>query len=278
MSYLILCDSCTDFTKEMMEDSHFIRIPLTLHIGEEDIIDDETFDQKSFLQKVAAYPDCPKSSCPGPEKYSEYFEQADDIYIITLSSHLSGSYNSAELAKKMYLEKHPDKKVHVFDSKSASSGQSLIALEVRKRAEAGMSFEQIVDEVSHFTDTMGTKFVLETLEILRKNGLLSNITALLVNALNIKLVMTSNGNGQIDKYSQARGMKKAIEKLADAICEDAVDSKNRTLFIAHCNNAERAELVKETVLGKIEFKDVMIAETGGISSLYAADGGIVVCY
>lgn len=100
MSYLILCDSCTDFTKEMMEDSHFIRIPLTLHIGEEDIIDDETFDQKSFLQKVAAYPDCPKSSCPSPEKYMEYFEQADDIYIITLSSHLSGSYNSAELAKK----------------------------------------------------------------------------------------------------------------------------------------------------------------------------------
>lgn len=278
MSYLILCDSCTDFNGEMMGDSHFIRIPLTIHIGDEDIIDDETFDQKSFLQKVAQYPECPKSSCPSPEKYMEYFEQADDIYIVTLSSHLSGSYNSAELAKKMYLDEHPDKKVHVFDSKSASAGQSLIALEIRKRAEAGMAFQQIVEEVSRFTDSMGTKFVLETLEVLRKNGRLSNITALLVNALNIKLVMTSDGNGQIDKHSQARGMKKAIEKLADAICDDAVDSKNRTLYISHCNNAERAEFVKETILGKIEFKDVIIAETGGISSLYAADGGIVVCY
>lgn len=278
MSYLILCDSCTDFTSEMEHDSHFIRIPLTLHVGEEDIIDDETFDQKSFLKKVAEYPECPKSSCPGPEKYMEYFEQADDIYIVTLSSHLSGSYNSAELARSMYLDEHASKNIHVFNSKSASAGQSLIALEIAKRAENGMSFEQIIREISAFIDSMGTKFVLETLDMLRKNGRLSNITALLVNALNIKLVMTSDGNGQIDKCSQARGMKKAIVHMAEAIKEDAVDSANRTLFISHCNNSERAELVKTTILEKLPFKDVIIAETGGVSSLYAADGGIVVCY
>lgn len=278
MSYLILCDSCTDFTREMEQDAHFIRIPLTLHVGEDDIIDDETFDQKSFLKKVAEYPECPKSSCPGPENFMEYFEQADDIYIVTLSSNLSGSYNSAELAKNMYLDEHAPKNIHVFNSKSASAGQSLIALETAKRAENGMPFEQIVKEVTSFIDSMGTKFVLETLDMLRKNGRLSNITALLVNALNIKLVMTSDGNGQIDKCSQARGMKKAIAHMADAIKEDAVDSANRTLFISHCNNAERAEFVKKAILEKLPFKDVIIAETGGVSSLYAADGGIVVCY
>lgn len=278
MSYLILCDSCTDFTREMEHDTHFVRIPLTLHVGTEDIIDDETFDQKSFLKKVAEYPECPKSSCPGPEKYMEYFEQADDIYIVTLSSHLSGSYNSAELARSMYLDEHASKNIHVFNSKSASAGQSLIALEIAKRAESGKSFEQIVQEISAFIDSMGTKFVLETLDMLRKNGRLSNITALLVNALNIKLVMTSDGNGQIDKCSQARGMKKAIAHMADAIKEDAVDPANRTLFISHCNNSERAEFVKNTILEKLPFKNVIIAETGGVSSLYAADGGIVVCY
>lgn len=278
MSYLILCDSCADFTDKMKADSHFIRIPLTLHIGEEDIIDDETFDQKAFLEKVSAYPECPKSSCPSPEKYMEYFEQADDIYIVTLSTHLSGSYNSAELARQMYLEEHASKNIQVFDSKSASAGESLIALEIRKRAENGIPFQQIVSELSAFIDSMGTKFVLETLEMLRKNGRLSNITALLVNALNIKLVMTSDGNGQIDKHSQARGMKKAIEKLAEAIQEDAVNPSERTLFISHCNNAARAELVKDTILKKLDFHDVVIAETGGVSSLYAADGGIVVCY
>lgn len=278
MSYLILCDSCTDFTDAMEKDPHFVRIPLTLHVGEEDIIDDETFDQASFLKKVAEYPDASKSSCPSPEKFMDYFEKADEIYIVTLSSHLSGSFNSAELAKSMYLEKHPDKKIHVFDSKSASAGQSLIALEIQKRAINELPFEQIVNEVTDFLNTMGTKFVLETLEVLRKNGRLSNVTAMLVNALNIKLVMTSDGNGEIAKTSQARGMKKAIQKMAEAIKEDAVDPENRTLFISYCNNKERAEFVKDAILSVLPFKDVLIAPTGGVSSLYAADGGIVVCY
>lgn len=278
MSYLILCDSCTDFTDAMEKDPHFVRIPLTLHVGEEDIIDDETFDQASFLKKVAEYPDASKSSCPSPEKFMDYFEKADEIYIVTLSSHLSGSFNSAELAKSMYLEKHPDKKIHVFDSKSASAGQSLIALEIQKRAINGLPFEQIVNEVTDFLNTMGTKFVLETLEVLRKNGRLSKVTAMLVNTLNIKLVMTSDGNGEIAKTSQARGMKKAIQKMAEAIKEDAVDPENRTLFISYCNNKERAEFVKDAILSFLPFKDVLIAPTGGVSSLYAADGGIVVCY
>ncbi len=278
MPYLILCDSCTDFTEKMEQDSHFIRIPLTLHVGEEDIVDDETFDQKYFLNKVASEPECPKSSCPSPEKYMEYFGQADNIYIVTLSSQLSGSYNSAELARKMYSEEHAEKNIYVFDSKSASAGQSLIALEIQKRAEENLPFQQIVTEISAFINSMGTKFVLETLDMLRKNGRLSNITALLVNALNIKLVMSSDGNGQIAKLGQARGMKRAIAQMAEAIKADAVDPADRTLFISHCNNAERAEFVKKTVLEKVAFRNVVIAETGGVSSLYAADGGIVVCY
>lgn len=278
MSYLILCDSCTDFTPEMEQDSHFIRIPLTLHVGEHDIIDDETFNQKDFLRKVEETPDCPKSSCPSPEKYMEYFDQADDIYIVTLSSHLSGSFNSAELAIQMYLEEHAAKNIHAFDSKSASAGQTLQALEIQKRAQNGIPFETIIKEMEDFIDHMGTKFVLETLEMLRKNGRLSNITAMLVNALNIKLVMTSDGNGQIDKHSQGRGMKKAIEKMAAAVKEDAVSPSERTLLISHCNNADRAELVKKTILEIIPFKKVIISETGGVSSLYAADGGIVVAY
>lgn len=278
MSYLILCDSCTDFTPEMERDSHFIRIPLTLHVGNHDIIDDETFDQKDFLRRVAETPECPKSSCPSPEKYMEYFDRADDIYIVTLSSHLSGSFNSAELAIKMYSEEHPGKNIHAFDSKSASAGQTLQALEIQKRAQKGIPFDAIVRQMREFIDHMGTKFVLETLEMLRKNGRLSNITAMLVNALNIKLVMTSDGNGQIDKYSQGRDMKKAIRKMAEAVKEDAVAPAESTLLISHCNNAERAELVKKTILEIVPFRDAIVAETGGVSSLYAADGGIVVAY
>ena len=259
MSYLILCDSCTDFTEDMKQDPHFAHIPLTIHIGDYDIIDDDTFDQQDFLRRIDAYPECAKSSCPAPDEYLKHFEMADDIYMVTLSSHLSGSYNSAMLAANMYMEDHPNKHIHVFDSLSAS-------------------FDEVIKQTEQFIHEMGTKFVLESLETLRKNGRLSTVTATLASALNIKPVMTSNGNGEIDKVTQARGMSKAIMKMADAIKADAVDPQNHTLMIAHCNNRKRAEFVKEEILKRLSFKDVQITETGGISSLYAADGGIVVCY
>ncbi|MCH5266969.1 MAG: DegV family protein [Lachnospiraceae bacterium] len=278
MSYLILCDSCTDFTDEMKQDSHFTHIPLTIHIGDYDIVDDDTFDQKDFLQRIDAYPECAKSSCPGPEEYSKHFERADDIYVVTLSSHLSGSYNSAVLAANMYCEEHPEKRIHVFDSLSASAGQTLIALKIQEYAEANYSREKIIEQTENFIHEMGTKFVLESLETLRKNGRLSTLTATIASALNIKPVMTSNGNGEIDKVTQARGMTKAIIKMADAIKEDAINSKEKILMIAHCNNKERAEFAKQEILKRLPFKDVKITDTGGISSLYAANGGIVICY
>ena len=87
MSYLILCDSCTDFTEDMKQDPHFAHIPLTIHIGDYDIIDDDTFDQQDFLRRIDAYPECAKSSCPAPDEYLKHFEMADDIYMVTLSSH-----------------------------------------------------------------------------------------------------------------------------------------------------------------------------------------------
>lgn len=278
MSYLVLCDSCTDFTGEMKQDSHFIHIPLTVHIGDYDVIDDDSFDQQDFLRRIDAYPECAKSSCPSPELYMEYFDKAEDIYIVTLSSHLSGSYNSAELAKNMYLEDHAQKNIHVFDSQSASAGQTLIALKIRELAEQGTSFDETVRITDVFLHEMGTKFVLESLETLRKNGRLSNVTATLASALNIKPVMTSDGHGQIDKVTQARGMEKAINKMAEAVCADAVNPAEKILMICHCNNAARAEYTKKEIEKRIAFKDIQIAETGGISSLYAADGGIVIAY
>ena len=277
MSYLIVCDSCTDFTPELRKDTHYKSVALTLHIGDYDVIDDETFDQKDFLKRISEYPECPKSSCPSPESFQQHFDAADDIYVVTLSSHLSGSYNSAELARKMYQEKYPDKNIHVFDSQSASVGQTLIAMKINEMAGAGVSFTEVVTQIDAFIASQGTKFVLETLEILRKNGRLSKVSAVAATILNIKPVMYATG-GEIYKLSQCRGMKKAIQKMAEAIAEDAVDTKNRTLGIAHCNNLERAEYTRDEILKRVSFKDVYITDTAGVSTLYAADGGVIVSY
>ena len=174
MSYKIIGDSCLDLTEEMKRDSRFQMIPLTLQVDDTQVIDDETFDQADFLRRVAASPNCPKSSCPSPERYMEAFEgDAEHIYVVTLSAELSGSYNSAELAKRLYEEKHKEKKIHVFNSCSASIGETLIALKTEECEKAGKSFEETVEVVEGYIREQHTYFVLESLEALRKNGRLS---------------------------------------------------------------------------------------------------------
>lgn len=277
MSYKIVGDSCTDLPKELLEDKHFCLVPLVLQVGDVTVVDDAGFDQQNFLKLMKECSECPKSACPSPEAYMDSFEGADEVFVVTLSSCLSGSYNSAELAKMLYLEKHPNKKIEVVDSKSASVGQTLVAMKIKKLKDAGTSFGETVERVSRFRDSMKTKFVLETLDNLRKNGRLSNITAALCSVLNIKPVMCGV-DGSIEKLDQARGMTKALLKMVKYIEEDVIDAKNRILAIAHCNNYERALYVKEEILKRIPFKNTIITDTAGVSSMYANEGGIIVAY
>ncbi len=277
MSYKIIGDSCTDLPKELKEDIHISLIPLSIQIEEENIIDDETFDQKSFLKKMKDSKECPKSSCPSPQAYIKEFDGAEDIYVVTLSAKLSGSYNSAELAKKLYLEEHPNRNIEVIDSKSASIGQTLIVMKIKELSEKGKNFSEISEAIRTFRDNLHTKFVLETLETLRKNGRLNNITAVLCSALNIKPIMGSD-DGMIIKLDQARGVERALIKMVKYVEEDVKDAKKRILGIAHCNNYERALFIKDEIMKRIPFKNFFIAETKGISSLYANDGGIIIAY
>lgn len=278
MSYKLVCDSCTDVTEVMKQTLPIYLVPLTIQIGSDEVIDDETFDQKSFLQKISEYPECAKSSCPSPETYMQYYGGEEDIYVVTLSANLSGSYNSAELARNLYLEDNPQKNILIIDSCSASVGQTLIILKIKELVESGKNFEEVKEEVLRYREEQNTKFVLESLETLRKNGRLSNLQAVLCNTLNIKPVMTATPAGTIEKVSQARGINKALQKMAEAVAQDAVRPEEKILGIAHCNQQERALYTKEKILEKVPFKDVIIVETAGISSLYANDGGIIIAY
>ncbi len=278
MSYRIIGDSCTDLPKELREDPHFKLVPLTLIVDDASIVDDETFRQKEFLHMVSKSPNSPKSACPSPEDYMKHFDFDGDVYVITLSSQLSGSYNSAELAKKIYLEDHPDKKVEIIDSRSASVGQALIAMKIRELKEAKDSFESVVEKIHAFRDSLKTKFVLETLDTLRKNGRLSNLQAIICSALNIKPVMGATPEGSICKIDQARGITKALSLMAKTIEGDVLKPQERILGIAHCNNYERALFIKDEILKRIPFKDYFIVDTAGVSSLYANEGGIITAY
>lgn len=277
MKFKIIGDSCTDFIPEDLEKEYIVSVPLTIDVGNYEIVDDENFDQADFLKRVAAYQGCPKSACPSPETYMESFEGAEHVYVVTLSAQLSGSYNSAQLAKRMYQEEHPDMKIHVFDSKSASSGQLLLAHLIEEYALAGMEFETLVEKVTAFREKMQTTFVLESLETLRKNGRLTGVKALVASALNIKPYMKAV-NGSIAQAGQARGIKKALGKMVAFVGEVGENLTEKTVIIANCNCRERAKQVEKELMERYHFKESMVIDTRGISSLYANDGGVIVSF
>lgn len=278
MSYKIIGDSSTDLTPELKQKGNIEHVPLVLQIDDEEIVDDENFDQAYLLQQMKRSKNCLKSACPSPEAYLAHFDSADDIFVITLSSQLSGSFNSAELARKLYLEEHPDKNILVIDSKSASVGQTLLAIRIQELMEKGASFQEVCDNVLQYRDEMCTKFVLESLEVFRRNGRLSTVTATICTTLNIKAVMTSTPEGTIDRADQGRGMKRALEKMVGCIKKDMVRPEEKILGISHCNNLERAKFTQKIIMEQIPFKDSFIVDTAGISSFYANDGGIIVAY
>lgn len=276
MSYKIILDSCGELPPKYKADDRFEIVSLGIEVGDYQIMDDENFNQKEFLAKVAACPTCPKSSCPSPESYMEACHcDADHVYIVTLSSKLSGSYNSAVLGKNLYHEKYGDKDIHVCDSQSASCGETQIAFRAMEMEEEGRSFEEIVKELEKFRDGLKTFFVLDNLETLRKNGRLSGVKALVATTLSVKPLMEGQ-KGEIVQRGQAIGIKKGLAKLADTLVKEAVDTEGKKLMITHCNCPERAELVRDAILKDIRVKDVLIMDTAGISSMYASDGGVIV--
>ena len=277
MEYIIVMDSCGEQTAAMKADECVVPAPLTLQVDDEQIVDDETFDQAAFLKKVAASPNCPKSACPSPDYYREAFSRAEKrAYAVTLSAELSGSYNSAALARDLILEDRPDLQVHIFNSRSASVGETLITQKITECEAAGMDFAEVVETVEAYISSQNTYFVLESLEALRKNGRLSNLKAFVATALKIKPVMGATDEGTIIQLDQARGINRALAKMVDYVVENVEDPETKVLGITHCNCPARGEMVKNAILERIKVKDVILLDTAGVSSLYASDGGIIV--
>lgn len=279
MKYKIVADSSTDINEEMKERMNIQLAPLTLEVDGVRYIDDESFDVPAYLEKVSKSPNMPKSSCPSPEDYLKaYRGEEEAVFVITLSAELSGSYSTAVLAKKLLEEEDSKKKIYVFNSRSATSGQVAIALKIQECIEANLEFEEIIDIVEAYIAEMVTIFVLEKIDHLQKAGRMSKTKATLVNVLNIKLVLKSNDLGEILLHSQARGTKKALDKMIESIPDVGTVSKTKKLVISHCEDEQRAIMVKEKIEALYEFEEIIIVSTKGLSSNYANQGGIVVAY
>lgn len=278
MIFSVVVDSCCDLTGSMLCDGEFKIVPLTIHVGEQAFIDDASLRQKELLSAMNANPEAPHTSCPSPAAYLDAFESADgDIYVVTLSALLSGSHNSARQAASLFLEKHPERRIHIFNSCSASAGEVLLALKIKELAGSGLPFSEVVRQGDHFITEMNTLFILENLDNLKKNGRLTRMQVALTGALHIKLLMGATPEGEICKRGQALSVKQGLSKLVQMMRADE-KHPGKTLCIAHCNCPTRAEELRMLILKNCDFRDIVLCQTHGISTVYANDGGIVCAY
>lgn len=275
----IVVDSGCDFTPAMKNKDgiNIELVPLSLQLGETQYIDDANLDMPNFLEDLANNPRDRKTAAPSPELFYNAYKGDESVFAITISSNLSGSYNSAMTAKNMYLEEIGDKFIHVIDSFSASVGETLIALELKKLIDLGLSAKEILPKITNFVDNLKTYFILEHYETVVNSGRMNPYVAKLASLLNI-IPICGAQEGKMALRGQARGQKKAFNKLIELMQADNVNFSERILAITHINNLEKALELKEVISQKIKFKDILITEGSGLCSLYADNQGLILAF
>lgn len=278
MEYKIVGDSCFDTNSEIKESFNPQIVPLTIQVGDRHIRDDENLDTLELIKLIKDSPKAPKTASPAPGDFVKAYEGKEGVFAVTLSSKLSGSYASAKLARDMAVEKDSEKFIHVFDSKSATIAESLIGIKIKELVDQNLEGTEIVHRVERYIDEMKTLFILESLDTLMKAGRISRIAGIIGTALSIKPIMGADEQGNIYLVEKARGSKKAFKRLVELIGENSVKMEEKILGIAHVNCLEKAEKLKAQIQETFSFKDVVIVEGRGITTVYAGEGGIVVAF
>lgn len=281
MNIQIIVDSCCDATPALKNLLQLKVASLRIDVGDIHYVDDETMDTAKLIADMKAYKGAPATACPPPEEYAALMEQSEACFVVTLSSKLSGSYNAACVGRDMALERCPGKKIHIFDSESATAGETRIAFFLRDLIDGGMAYEEIIERTTAFIAGMKTHFVLEDLSHLVKNGRISKFAGFAGTMLNLRPIMGENGHGEIIPLEKVRGTANAMRRLVEIVAEETKDMARAsiTMVLSYCNCVDRAlELKKSFLASCAALKEVIVVPTGGLSTVYADDGGIVVAF
>lgn len=276
MDIKIITDSCCDLARDLL--SRIEVIPLTIIIDGKDYRDGEDLTREKFYEKLATAENPPGTASPSPGDFLERFAEAERIFIVTVSSALSSSYEHAIMAKEQYVRQFKDKFVYVFDSMNASVGQGLVILKLKKLVEENQPPAKIVQSIENYIKELKTFFVLENMGNLIKSGRINSLLGKIVSVLNIKFIMGKSPEGTIELFEKIRGSHRAFRRLLKIIGEYGSDFEDRILGIAHCNNPEKAEKFKEEVEKMYNFKDIIITKMGPTIATYAAEGALLISF
>lgn len=272
MSYKIVSDSSSDILN--IEGINFESVPLTILTEEKEYVDDKNLNVDEMVVDLREYQGKSQTSCPSTGRYIESFNGNDEIYVVTITSKLSGSYNSAVLAKNMYLEDHPNAKIHVFDSLSTGPEMKLLIEKIIELKEKGLSFEEVVEKASTYLESTELFFCLESIHNLAVNGRVSKLADIATRLLNIRIVGKAK-EGVLHMLNKCMGAKKALRTMFEFIKEKCNGAKIR---IAHVNNHHFAENLKNLILTAFQNAQIEIYKSTGLCSYYAEEGGVLIAF
>lgn len=276
MKFKIVVDSSANLLPDYISDSEvgFEVAPLTIRIGDKDFIDNEKLDIKQMLDALSSFKGKATTSCPSPQSFLEAYNGAENVICITISSKLSGTFNSAFVAAT-----EAKSKVHVVDSKGTSGMMVLLVDKAYELIKKGLSFEEVSHELDEFQKTLNLFFVLDSFDNLVRNGRMSKIVAFIASKASIKPLCVAN-DGEIKVYKKLRTMKMATKALVDDMKDlfKDQDITQRDCVVTCIQGEEEGERVKQMIEETYSFRSVRLVSHRGLCAFYALPGGIIVSF
>ena len=276
MAWMIVSDSSCEI-RELENPApgvQFALVPFKIRVGEREYVDLATLNTKQMLQAMTDYNGASTTACPSPEEWAEYFLQADNVFALTISSNLSGSYNDAMAAREMVLEEHPEKKIFVLDTLSCSGALAGAAELANKLIGEDQTFDDICFALKKFADSTHILFALASFDNLAKNGRVSPALAAAVGILGIRIVGKASEIGDLEPMHKCRGEKRAISKIWE--CMKELGYRGGKVRLRHSYNLEAAEKLAELIRGEYPDCDLKIGPNRGLCCYYAEEGGLLV--
>ena len=274
--YKIIADSSCDLTslEHLSTNALFGRAPLRVIVGETEYVDEPGLDTRAMMDAVYSFKGKTGSACPSPEEYAEHCRQVDEAYIVTISSNLSGSYNSAVLARDLVLAEHAEKKIHIFDSLSAGPELTLIVEEIARLADSGLPFEMVCSEVERYQKRTALLFQLNSLENLTKNGRVSKMAGMTAKLLGIHMIGIASDEGTVQPLHKCRGSEKTYKLVLQEMRERGFSGGR--VVLGHAFQEKGAEMMRNLILADFPSANVTVMPLSGLCCYYAEEGGLLI--
>ena len=271
----LITDGSCDLSHEVLNKFNINVVPLGVSFGEEHYTAGVDIDNKEFYAKMKESKELPKTFCPSPENFcKEYQCEEDKIIVIALSSKLSGTYNSASLARDLYLSEHKEKDIRVIDSMTGSIGAGLLLIKAAKMISEGKDIDEIVEVIENLKEKISFYGTLETLENAIKGGRINPLAGKIIGALNFKAIVQIK-DGVVKPIDKARGESNSIKKVANYITSSIEDTKDKILCLMHANCPEKAHKLLSIIEKTHKFDEVYISEVGPVMGTYTSEGAVL---